>query len=120
MGLRPARRAGPGLIASQYARGAARERQLRERYEAKGYYVVRGAGSKGGDLIAGRSGSPTLLIEVKATAAGPWSGFGPADRTALIQAAERAGWEPLLVWWPMNRKHPRFVPKEGWPNTKEA
>lgn len=27
-------------------------------------------------------------------------GFGPADRLALIEAAERAGWEPWLCWWP--------------------
>jgi Holliday junction resolvase len=80
--------------------------------------VVRGAGSKGGDLIAGREGSPTLLIEVKATAAGPWSGFVPADRKAMLEAARKSGWEPLLVWWPTTRKHPRFIPAAGWPPTK--
>lgn len=55
------------------------------------------------------------MIEVKATAAGPFSGFGPADRQALIEDAERAGWEPLLVWHPYDRKGPRFLPRETWP-----
>lgn len=89
---------------------------MRDLYLKRGYYVVRGAGSKGGDLIAGRAGDPTLLIEVKATKAGPYAGFGPADRKALAEAAAKAGWTPLLVWWPMGRPHPRFIGQEGWPS----
>ena len=104
---------------SHYSRGAAREREVQKRYEKRGYMVVRGAGSKGGDLIAGKIGYPTLLIEVKTTAAGPWTGFGPAARKQMLDAAERAGWTPLLIWWPPHRK-PRYIPKEGWPNGARA
>lgn len=58
---------------NNYARGAAYERAVRKVYEARGFYVVRSAGSKGiVDLVAlpGRSAPASetrvVLIQVKA------------------------------------------------------
>lgn len=51
------------------------------------------------------------LVEVKATARGPYAGFSPADRAALIHAAKQAGAEAWLAW-----KEPR----KGWQEIPEA
>lgn len=88
---------------------------MRDLYAEKGYEVVRGAGSKGADLIAGRDGE-TLAIEVKATKAGPFSGFGPADRAEMKAMCLRAGWKPVLVWWPANNPAPKMYPPSEWPS----
>jgi hypothetical protein len=41
-----------------------------------------------------------MLIEVKSTTRNPWNDFGPEDRRALIETAERYGAEPWLYYWP--------------------
>ncbi len=95
--------------------GIARERQLRERLRSEGWWVCRAAGSLGdADLVALRDGKRPRLYEVKATAAGPFHSFGPEQRRELREAAEAAGGDAILCWWP-SRKNPRFIPAEGWP-----
>lgn len=66
------------------------------------------------DLIATKGGD-IVVWEVKSTAAGPFSDFGPAKREACIQAALRAGGSPCLVWWPYDRQGPRVYSLEQWP-----
>lgn len=96
-------------------RGIRRERQVRKVLESEGYWVSRASGSLGdADLVALRRGSPPLLIEVKSTTAGPFSGFGPAERTQLLVAARVAGAEAWLVWWP-SRGDARWLSPMYWP-----
>jgi Holliday junction resolvase len=100
------------------SRGIARERAVRRLLEADGYWTSRAAGSKGeADVIALRAGSPSMLIEVKSTSAGPFCDFGPADRAELKAAAELAGAEPWLCHWPP-RKKPRWYAPQDWPKPK--
>lgn len=102
------------------SRGIQRERAVRRLLEDDGYWTSRAAGSKGeADVIALRAGSPSMLIEVKSTSAGPFCDFGPADRAELKAAAETAGAEPYLVWWPKRGK-PTWYGVEGWPRRKVA
>ena len=54
------------------------------------------------------------FIECKATAAGPYAGFLPADRKRLIEVAQKAGAIPLLCWWPKRAK-PKFIERKDWP-----
>jgi Holliday junction resolvase len=97
------------------ARGTQRERAVRHWLEEHDYVVLRAAGSLGyADLIALRNGGRPLLIEVKATARGPYNGFGPADRANLKAYAERAGALATLAWWPPRGKL-RWIPSEEWP-----
>lgn len=97
-------------------RGITRERQVRRLLEDEGWWVSRAAGSLGdADIIALRHDRTPMLIEVKSTTAGPFSGFGPADRRALLAAALNAGAEPWLVWWPP-REQPQWIPATDWPS----
>jgi hypothetical protein len=57
------------------------------------------------------------LIEVKSTAGGPWERFGPQDREALRVAAEEAGAEPWLYWWPPRRPL-SMIPATDWPSSR--
>lgn len=100
---------------SHYARGAAREREVMALLKERGWRCFRGAGSKGCDIVALREGHTPRLYEVKATAAGPFSGFGPADRDAMRALAREAGAVAFLCWWPPDRRGPRWIPEEGWP-----
>lgn len=114
-------------------RGIARERAVRKLLEADGYgyppqtadppglkdrwWVSRASGSLGdADLIAGRWDRVPMLIEVKSTKTA-FSGFGPDDRTAILAAAELAGFDAWLCWWPKGRRHgPLWIPSHRWPN----
>jgi Holliday junction resolvase len=101
---------------SNYARGTRREHDVRRLFEKRSYVCVRGAGSKGADLVCGKAGYPTLMIEVKANRnGGPYASFPPAEREETKRRAEAAGWDLVLVWWPPDRKGPRFIPSWGWP-----
>lgn len=98
------------------ARGAQRERAVRDRLTADGWLVVRASGSLGcADLVALRGGSRPLLIEVKSTAGGPFERFGPAERERLSLAARQAGADAWLAHWPP-RGALRWVPEPAWPN----
>lgn len=97
-------------------RGIERERTLLKQLRAEGWLVVRAAGSLGvADLLAVRAGE-IRVIEVKSTAANPWASFGPADRRALLDAAEIAGGEAWLYWHPP-RREPRWIGPDEWPPT---
>jgi len=103
------------------SRGIARERAVRRLLEDDGWWVCRAAGSLGdADLVALRASSAlvhprALMIEVKSTHRGAFHSFGPADRSALLEAAERAGAEAWLCWWPPHGQ-PQWIPSRGWPN----
>jgi Holliday junction resolvase len=102
-----------------YTRGRAREWDVQEHYERRGYVTVRGAGSKGCDVVALKAGFPVEWVEVKASKT-PWSSFPPAERKAFLDAAERAGAKPVLVWWPSDRLGPRWLFPDAWPTIKDA
>jgi Holliday junction resolvase len=69
-----------------------------------------------------------MLIEVKSTTRNPWNDFGPADRQALVETAEKHGAEAWLYWWPprkpLQRIHssefPRARPQIELPTLEEA
>lgn len=95
--------------------GHQRERDLKKLLEADGWFVLRSPASKGvADLIALKLGHQPKFIEVKATAAGPYSGFPPADRLEMLEAANRAGASAWLVHWP-KRKKPVWLAASEWP-----
>ena len=83
-----------------------------------GWIAIRAPASLGvADVIAVRAGE-IRLIEVKSTrAASPFSAFGPADRAALLDAAETAGGSAWLVHWPP-RKPPRWISPDEWPRQR--
>ncbi len=79
------------------------------------WIAQRAAASLGVDVIALKAGHRPQLIEVKSTVAGPFSGFGPADRKKAKAVAEMAGAEAFLYWWPP-RKNLRVFPSWEWPS----
>jgi Holliday junction resolvase len=102
------------------SRGHDRERQVRRLLENDDYFVARACGSLGDvDLVALRAGSRPLLIEVKSTAAGPFHSFGPKDRIDLLFAAELAGADAILCWWPPRGK-PTWFKSDQWPTSRRA
>jgi len=69
------------------------ERQTRAALEAHGWLVVRAAGSLGvADLVALRWANTPLLVSCKVGGK-----IGPAERTALIDAARNSGSRPLMA-----------------------
>jgi Holliday junction resolvase len=97
------------------SRGIQRERQVRRILEGEDWWVSRAAGSLGdADLVALRHMSRPRLIEVKSTAAGPYHSFGPRDRARLRAAAEIAGADAWLCWWPP-RGRPQWIASHEWP-----
>jgi Holliday junction resolvase len=97
------------------SRGHDRERRVKALLESEDWLVVRAAASLGvADLVALRAGSRPRVIEVKSTAGGPYERFQPADRARLRFAAEMAGAEALLAWWPP-RGRLRWIPANEWP-----
>lgn len=101
------------------SRGINRERQVKSLLQAEDYWVCRAAGSLGdADLVALKPGR-RLLVEVKSTARGPWEHFGPFDRRDLIFAADLAGAEAWLCWWPPRAK-PKWLPVSEWPPMSDA
>lgn len=95
--------------------GHNRERQVKKRLEAKGWFVIRAPASLGlADLVALKDKLRPMMIEVKGTAAGPFTAFGPADRAALLGAAAKAGADPVLAWWPAHGEL-LWIPSAGWP-----
>jgi Holliday junction resolvase len=106
---------------SGYRRGAGRELRVKALYEANGWVVYRSAGSHGAaDLVAMKAGRQTELIQVKATAAGPYASFGPAEREELRDEAIKAGARAVLCWYPPDRKGPRYLHPQDWPEARAA
>jgi Holliday junction resolvase len=97
------------------ARGIQRERAVRDWLRDRDWIAFRAPASLGvADVVALRAGSRPRLIEVKSTAQGPYERFGPADRERLRVAAELAGADALLAWWPP-RGELRWLPAREWP-----
>lgn len=97
------------------ARGTQRERAVRDKLAKDDWLAFRAPASLGcADVIALRDGSRPRLIEVKSTAQGPYEHFGPAARLRLSLAAQMAGADALLAWWPP-RGVLRFIEESEWP-----
>lgn len=81
------------------ARGDYLEHQTRDALAAYGWYLIRAGGSLGAaDLVALRAGKRPLLIQCKIL--GPGRAFprvDPAERTALYEAAEKAGARAIIA-----------------------
>lgn len=100
--------------------GHQRERQVAARLTAESWYVMRAAGSHGeADLIALKAERRPMMLQIKGTAGGPFSGFPPAERAALLDAAQRAGAVPFLVHWPKRGKE-RWYGVDEWPSDRRA
>ena len=100
-------------------RGHDRERRVADWLRDRDWLVVRAAGSFGpADLVALRAGSTPLLVEVKSTIS-PYSHFLPADRARMLKAAELAGADATLAWWP-SRGSLVWIDASAWPVKLEA
>lgn len=98
------------------AKGSAKERQSKKLLEADGWQVTKAGGSLGcADLVALQAGERPLLVQVKATAAGPFTHFGPAERAELVETAKRAGAVPILAWWKPRARAHRLIETFDWP-----
>jgi Holliday junction resolvase len=96
------------------SKGTAREHKVADLLVAHAFVVYRSAGSHGcGDLVAMRRDGPPMLVQVKATAGGPWTHFRPSERTALYAEARQAGAVAVLAWWPP-RKPLRWYAGPDW------
>lgn len=96
-------------------KGIVRERQLRDWFLARDYWVCRAAGSLGdADLVALKTGERPLLVECKGNSGNPYMNFRPKDRADLLFAAHLAGADAVLAHWPPRGKL-RFYRPEEWP-----
>lgn len=106
-------------------RGTDRERAVKAWYEDKGFVAFRAPASLGfADVIAMRKGTiyegwtgplaEVHFVECKSTAAGPYEHFRPADRKRLKEAAQKAGADAWLAWWP-SRGELKFISADQWP-----
>jgi Holliday junction resolvase len=97
--------------------GHDRERKLAAQLGEDNWFVMRAAGSLGvADLVCLKAGRQPMMLEVKATSRGPFSGFPPADRRELLARAEQAGARAFLVHWPKHGKPTWYAPPE-WPKS---
>lgn len=101
---------------SDRGRGAQRERAVRAWFSERDWLAFRAPASLGvADVVAMKDGKRPQLVEVKSTAAGPYEHFRPADRQRLMFAAELAGADAVLAWWPSRGKL-RFIDASEWPS----
>ena len=102
------------------ARGIQRERAVRDLLRDQDWIAFRAPASLGvADVVALKAGRTPMLIECKSTAGGPYERFRPADRQRLAFAAELAGAEAWLVWWPKGGKA-RWIAASEWPTSLKA
>lgn len=100
---------------SAKSRGIARERQVRDVLAKDDWLAFRSPASLGcADVIALKDGRRPRFVEVKATADGPYKGFGPAARVRLSLTARMAGADAFLAWWPP-RGPLRWISETEWP-----
>jgi Holliday junction resolvase len=96
------------------SRGHGRERSLVKLLREQGCFALRAPASLGvADVVALKLGETPRLYECKSTLT-PYAHFQPADRQELIEAAERAGAEAILAWWPKGGKL-KLIPSALWP-----
>lgn len=118
-----------GNTASRSRRGRDRETDVRDLLGELGWLAVRAASGFVDVLaLAGEGathpvyGEPTrfdsrwgpLVIQVKSTQQSPYERFGPAGRTALVNAADNCRAHAWLVWWPPGRQ-PQWIHPHEWP-----
>lgn len=95
--------------------GTQRELAVRNHLRDRDWLAFRAPASLGvADVVALRDGSRPRLIEVKSTAQGPYESFGPAARQKLLLAAELAGADAYLAWWPKHGEL-RWLHSSEWP-----
>jgi Holliday junction resolvase len=88
---------------------------VKAKLEGEGWWALRSPASKGCvDVVALKAGHPARFIEVKSTAAGPFSHFGPKDRAELLEAAGHAGAVAELAFWPPRGKL-EYIGSSEWP-----
>ncbi len=98
------------------ARGAQRDRAVRDWLAEHDWFAVCARGSHGcADVVAIKLGQRPRVIQVKSTAGGPYERFGPRDRAELAFAARLGGGDALLAWWPP-RGALRWIPESEWPS----
>jgi Holliday junction resolvase len=96
-------------------RGTQREYAVRDHLRNNDWLAFRAPASLGcADVVALKQGYRSRLIEVKSTTRGPYHGFGPADRERLSLAAELAGADAYLVWWPKHGQA-HWIHENEWP-----
>lgn len=84
------------MALSNRQRGDYFERQVRDTLRAHGWVVVRSAGSLGvADLVALRKGNTPTLVSCKLGGR-----IGPAERTAILDAADMAGARAVVAMRP--------------------
>lgn len=98
------------------AKGSAKERQSKALLELEGWHVTKAGGSLGAaDLVALKDGERPMLVQVKATAKGPFEHFGPVERAELLSVAKAAGAVPMLAWWKPRAREHRLLESYDWP-----
>jgi Holliday junction resolvase len=96
-------------------RGQQREYAVRDYLRDRDWLAFRAPASLGvADVVALKAGSRPMLVEVKSTAQGPYEHFGPADRERLRFAAELAGADAFVAWWPSRGKLV-WIGSDEWP-----
>lgn len=86
-----------------------------KRKREEGWEALRAPASKGiYDAMMMKAGERNRLYECKSTTR-PYDHFGPKERLALRQAAERAGAEAFLYWHPSRGKWTE-IPASSWPS----
>ena len=96
-------------------RGIQRERDLVNELRDDDFFAMRAPASLGcADVVALKAGQRPMLIECKSTKAGPYAGFGPADRRALSFMAKLAGASAWLYWKP-KRARAVWIAEKDWP-----
>lgn len=98
--------------------GRRRELKVRDERRAAGWVCHR-LHEGPADLVAFSAGERPQLIQVKATAGGPFEHFRPAERAELELEAELAGADALLAFWPP-RGRLRYYRSHEWPRPRVA
>jgi Holliday junction resolvase len=103
-------------VNSSKRKGAHKERASRDLLRSDGWHVTKAGGSLGAaDLVALKAGERPMLVQVKATARGPFHSFGPAERQELLDTAKQAGAVPILAWWKPRARALELIESFDWP-----
>ncbi|ASI99789.1 Holliday junction resolvase Hjc [Thermococcus celer] len=94
----------------KYRRGASAERELIRMLEKAGFAVVRSAGSKKVDIVAG-NGRVYLCVEVKSTRSERLY-FSEEDYEKLVSFSERFGAKPVIAVKFVNNGWRFFLPED--------
>lgn len=95
--------------------GRDRELDVVELFVSQGHVSYRLAHGHADVIALGGELDHPLLVQVKATAGGPFERFTPRERRELSNEATRAHAEAALCWWPTRRSEPVFYAEHEWP-----